>query len=398
MKGVTMRSWIRIAALVLFLAVCMAMLTPVLAAPADQECARDARYPDARFTCIFAEPATRGSSLPEGLPIGITCTDQSVTEQAIASWRWDFGDGGTSTRQSPVHSYTRAGSYQISLTVTTVCGGQYTSTAVNGMDVYCIPPEPYFTVDTDAGTAPLTVHVRDGSRFVPEDVTRWTYWLDATHKSTDRNPIYIYTRPGIYTINLSLAKECVRPGIRAAPPYEHKINVTSPVVSVVGVYFNLSNTTTPPATTSAGTGALRANAQPPTIIPRTTLTGLVTATAPPASAIQQATPVPGTGTLSVTTNPAGAQVFIDDVLRGASPATVPNLPAGSHTLRLEKEGYRNMTVPVDITDGKTTGYTTALVPESGSSTVSLPFIAMAVGIFILAGTGAYLYGKKKKSP
>jgi PKD repeat protein len=33
-------------------------------------------------------------------------------------WSWDFGDGGTSTEQNPVHTYTAPGSYTVTLTVT----------------------------------------------------------------------------------------------------------------------------------------------------------------------------------------------------------------------------------------------------------------------------------------
>jgi PKD repeat protein len=35
----------------------------------------------------------------------------------IVSWHWDFGDGGTSSDQSPAHIYA-SGSYTVTLTVT----------------------------------------------------------------------------------------------------------------------------------------------------------------------------------------------------------------------------------------------------------------------------------------
>ncbi|MGC9331461.1 MAG: PKD domain-containing protein [Bacteroidales bacterium] len=34
------------------------------------------------------------------------------------SWQWDFGDGGTSDVQEPVHTYTNTGEYEVSVTVT----------------------------------------------------------------------------------------------------------------------------------------------------------------------------------------------------------------------------------------------------------------------------------------
>jgi len=40
----------------------------------------------------------------------------------ISSWAWDFGDGGTSTQQSPTHKYAADGDYTVQLTVTTPDG------------------------------------------------------------------------------------------------------------------------------------------------------------------------------------------------------------------------------------------------------------------------------------
>ncbi len=45
----------------------------------------------------------------------MTFTDSSTGSPT--SWSWDFGDGGTSTLQSPQHTYAAAGTYTVSLTV-----------------------------------------------------------------------------------------------------------------------------------------------------------------------------------------------------------------------------------------------------------------------------------------
>lgn len=41
----------------------------------------------------------------------------------LRTWYWDFGDGVTSTEQSPVHAYTTLGAYTVTLTVATDYGG-----------------------------------------------------------------------------------------------------------------------------------------------------------------------------------------------------------------------------------------------------------------------------------
>ena len=35
----------------------------------------------------------------------------------ITSWKWDFGDGETSTDQNPIHQYKKAGEYVVVLSV-----------------------------------------------------------------------------------------------------------------------------------------------------------------------------------------------------------------------------------------------------------------------------------------
>jgi PKD repeat protein len=56
---------------------------------------------------------------------GLTCafTDSSHdAEGAIQAWKWDFGDGNTSTDQNPTHDYAVAQAYNATLTVTDAGG------------------------------------------------------------------------------------------------------------------------------------------------------------------------------------------------------------------------------------------------------------------------------------
>jgi PKD repeat protein len=66
-----------------------------------------ASAPEAAFT---ATPTTGQA------PLTVTFTDASTNEPT--SWRWDFGDGETSTEQSPAHEYALAGEYTVTLTAT----------------------------------------------------------------------------------------------------------------------------------------------------------------------------------------------------------------------------------------------------------------------------------------
>ncbi|MGA1487494.1 MAG: PKD domain-containing protein [Planctomycetota bacterium] len=69
-----------------------------------------------------------GGSLP--LPVQFT----SLSAGAIIRHEWDFGDGSTSTEVSPLHTYTKAGIYDVTLTVLGP-GGNDTMTVTEAVEV-----------------------------------------------------------------------------------------------------------------------------------------------------------------------------------------------------------------------------------------------------------------------
>ena len=55
-----------------------------------------------------------------------------------------------------------------------------------------------------------------------------------------------------------------------------------------------------------------------------------------------------TGALVVDSRPAGARVFMDGELVGATPLALPSVRAGEHAIRLERDGYRRWSSSVRI--------------------------------------------------
>lgn len=343
------------------------------------------RYPRADFICRY--PGSRPAT-PDGPPYTIECIDRSISSQPITSWQWEFGDGETSTEQSPRHTYAGHGRYEVRLAVSTACGRSYSDMAIDLVPIYCSIPLPGFTTSTMAGFAPLPVQVTDASQYTPAALTTWTYWFGDSHTTRARNPLYVFTTPGNYTINQTVRKECVEPGRALPPPYSVQIRVSPPPTLL---YY--LNTSTAGPTTRATPFALG-----PTYSLQPRNTSATAAATAGASLTEQGAPAAssgaGTGMLSVRTEPAGAMIYVDDVLAGASPAMIPGLAAGSHTLRLERAGYRAMVVPVTVDEGKTTEYSTALVPEAGGRTAASPGAATAV--LSCAGAGMYLVLRGRK--
>jgi PKD repeat protein len=356
--------------------------TPSATVPPILQACSQARHPVANFTCDF--PENPPAAIPDGPPYSMKCTDSSSSEfnQSIVSWKWDFGDGGISTDKNPEHTYSGASLYDIRLTVTTFCGAQYSNTTYKSTSIYCSAPQPAFTTNVTEGYAPLAVEVTDGSKRTREDITRWTYWFDNTHFSNKRNPVFTYTTPGTYVINQTVWKDCVQLGSTISPAATRLIIVHGPQpVSIDG-----NGTTTLPPTTLPPSTATVTMASAVTPVEPVTVATIVTE--------QTVAMTPGTGTLSVDTVPAGALVFIDDVQRGATPATVTDLPAGSHTLRLELQGYTKMTVPVQITEGKITTMATTLPAESGGIAI-VPVIVLSLIMLGVLIMGIYLYLKQR---
>ena len=66
------------------------------------------------------------------------------------------------------------------------------------------------------------------------------------------------------------------------------------------------------------------------------------------------TPTPGYGSIAITSNPMGAEVYLDGELKGTAPLTLTDIPAGKHTLCLTKIGYVESNSTVTVTADKET--------------------------------------------
>ena len=65
-------------------------------------------------------------------------------------------------------------------------------------------PDAEFTANVTGGTAPLTVQFNDSSTGSPTS-WQWDFNNDGTVDSTEQNPIYTYSKAGIYSVNLTVS-------------------------------------------------------------------------------------------------------------------------------------------------------------------------------------------------
>lgn len=79
---------------------------------------------------------------------------------------------------------------------------------------------------------------------------------------------------------------------------------------------------------------------------------------------------PSYGTLSVTSSPTGASVYVDNIYRGLTPQQI-SLTNNEYTVRLEHSGYNSYSQNVWVYGGQTTRVSASLVPSTSYGTLSI---------------------------
>ncbi|PWR73764.1 PKD domain-containing protein [Methanospirillum lacunae] len=143
---------------------------------------------------IKAQPKT-GSA-----PLMVAFTDNSTGR--INSWLWTFGDGTSSYEQNPVHTYNRAGVYDVSLTISGPDGGANAAIpAMVTVTDLIEPPVAIISTDTSVGDAPLLVRFTDTST---GDVTTRTWDFGDGNSGAESDLTHTFSKPGTYTTRLTI--------------------------------------------------------------------------------------------------------------------------------------------------------------------------------------------------
>ncbi len=211
-------------------------------------------------------------------------------------------------------------------------------------------PVAAFTANVTSGDAPLTVAFTDEST----GAATWSWAFGDGNTSTDRNPVHTYATAGTYTVTLTVANAA---GSSSATK---TVTVTVPVGSIAvtsapagaAIWLDGENTG---KFTSATLTSIPAGEHVVTL----KLDGYADASMPviveagkTASVHLDLTTL--TGSLSVTSVPAGARVFIDGADTGAvTNTTIDGIGIGTHTVTLRKDGYVDAAAEVTIEEAKT---------------------------------------------
>jgi large repetitive protein len=186
---------------------------------------------DGCTSCQFPFPMTAsfiGSPLVGTAPMTVTFLDTST--QSPDTWLWNFGDSSSSKEQNPVHTYAKAGTYRVTLSVSSakqedsvtregyviVRDSQKSGTAVSStpkptpsptvrVTPVSVPSGPVtqldaaFSMNISSGTAPLAVAFTDRSTGT---ITNRIFDFGDGSNATGTNPVHVYQRPGSFTVTL----------------------------------------------------------------------------------------------------------------------------------------------------------------------------------------------------
>ncbi|MFN8560605.1 MAG: PKD domain-containing protein [Anaerolineae bacterium] len=130
------------------------------------------------------------SAQPSGLTVQFV--DQSTGP--IASYLWDFGDGGSSSEQNPAHTYAAGGTYTVTLTVTGTSGSSNNASQQVSVTQ---PVQASFT----AQVSDLNVQFIDQST---GQILSYAWVFGDGSSSSEQNPAHTYAAGGTYTVTLTV--------------------------------------------------------------------------------------------------------------------------------------------------------------------------------------------------
>ena len=365
--------------------------TLVVAAPPN--------YTPVLHGCPVTQPQAgfTGTPLTGIAPLTVQFTSTSTGADAYA---WDFGDGTSSPAQNPRHTYMTAGLFSVTLEAQDICTNTVSTASMSH----------FVTVTVQSGTLAITT-VPPGAKVFVDNVFKGVTPLSLADTPAGYH-ILLITLLGYDDYTTSATVESARTVLVQADLQETGAGNTTPTVPATIATTTLPRLNGSVAVTSVPNGATvmfdgQYNGTTPVIIPevlpgnheivlsypgynlwqQSVSVGSSQTTAVNANLVVSTGHAGNTGSLTVITDPAGAQVLVDSDVKGMSPATIPGLTTGTHTVLLKLEDYYDLSTTVNITAGKNQNYTTALRKAYKPSLVETGLAGVV--ILIVIGAGMY---------
>jgi PKD repeat protein len=353
--------------------------------------------------CTIVQPQAGFSGAPlSGIaPLTVQFTSTSTGANA---YNWDFGDGTSSPAENPRHTYMTPGLYSVTLEARDICTNAVSTASMSH----------YVTISVQSGTLAITTDPEKANVFI-DNAFKGVTPLTLTDTPSGYHVLRI-TLPGYddyitsatidpqktvlvqavlrnTTANATMTVPIAN--VTTVPPRQNgSVAVTSVPNGASVILDDRYEGTTPVIITGVLPGNHEISLAYPGYAPynQSLSVGSSETTAVNANLVISTTPAATTGSLTVITDPAGARVSIDGDVKGLSPATVPGLSAGPHTLLLKLDDYYDLSTTVNVTAGQNQNYTTGLRKAFRPSAVEIVLAVLVV--LIVIGAGFYRLTRK----
>ncbi len=133
------------------------------------------------------------------VPYSVFFTDLSTLPD---TWLWNFGDGSTSTSKNPIHNYTVAGGFKVTLRISDTMTG---CTSVHVDSVKIGVPTADFSSSGTFGCAPFSTSFTNTSfNSGYGNLSSWAWDFGDGSTSNSQNPSHTYNSPGTYNVSLTV--------------------------------------------------------------------------------------------------------------------------------------------------------------------------------------------------
>ena len=127
-------------------------------------------------------------------PMLVNFTDSSIN---AISWKWNFGDGTSSTARNPMKIYNNSGKFNVMLVVQNASGCADTLFVVQ--QIHVPGPITKFSMSDSVACGTVPIQFTDSS----VNATRWSWFFGDGNTSNQQHPTHTYTVPGQYTVTLT---------------------------------------------------------------------------------------------------------------------------------------------------------------------------------------------------
>jgi PKD repeat protein len=136
------------------------------------------------------------------LSIDFDGTASTGPDSPIASYRWDFGDGHSSSSSSPSHTYAAAGEYTVALTVTDASGA--TDQATQAVTVVDRPPVAVVVYLPRSPVVGQAVEFDGSGSYAPDGAVAGYAWRFGDGTATTGAAVdHVFAAAGTYTVTLA---------------------------------------------------------------------------------------------------------------------------------------------------------------------------------------------------